>query len=103
RLARYYQHPHPALVYLLAMIVENAARARKPVTLCGEMAGAPGMARLLLSLGLRRFSMSVPQIAALRETIPALNCAKLAAHRNAILSAASPESLQKITEKLNAA
>ena len=101
RLARYYEHPHPALIHLLAAVVKNAARAKKPVTLCGEMAGNPKMARLLLSLGLRRFSMAVPQIAALRETIPELNCAELGAHRRRLLSAAAPESLQKIITKMN--
>ena len=102
RLARYYEHPHPALIHLLAAIVENAARARKPVTLCGEMAGNPKMTRLLLALGLRRFSMAVPQIAALRGAIPALRCAELAEYRRRLLSAAAPEELQKIIAKMNA-
>ena len=102
RLARYYEHPHPALIQLLAKIVQNADRAGKPVTLCGEMAGNPEMTRLLLSLGLRRFSMSVPQIAALRALAPSLNCKRLTAWRRRLLSADSPDALRARLTRLNA-
>ncbi len=103
RLARYYQHPHPAIIQLLAAIVDNAARTGKPVTICGEMAGNPEMMRLLLSLGLRRLSMSVPQITALRDMIPTLNCSRLAANRRKLLAAESPEKLLQQIQRLNAA
>ncbi len=103
RLSRYYQQIHPAIAHLLAAIVDNAARAEKPVTLCGEMAGNPKMIRLLLALGLRRFSMAMPQIANAREIISAADCGALSSRRRRALSAATPELLQAQAEALNAA
>ena len=102
RLARYYQEPHPAIVHLLATIVENAARARKPVTICGEMAGNPQMIRLLLALGLRRLSMAVPQIEKARDIIAAADCSILAARRRRTVAAATPELLHEQVKSLNA-
>lgn len=93
RLARYYQHPHPAIARVLADIVTNADRVRKPVTLCGEMAGNPEMTSMLLSLGLRRLSMAIPQISPVRRAIAGANASFLAARRRRILSAETPESL----------
>lgn len=102
RLARYYQQPHPAIAHLLASIVDNAARADKPVTLCGEMAGNPETIRLMLALGLRRLSMAVPQIARARELILETDCAYLTSRRRHALAAATPELLQAQAEAMNA-
>ena len=99
RLARYYQQPHPAIAHLLAAIVDNAARANKPVTLCGEMAGNPDMTRFLLALGLRRFSMAATQIAAIRDIVVGTH--RVAAHRRKILTAATPTALQTLITDMN--
>jgi phosphotransferase system enzyme I (PtsI) len=103
RLARYYEHMHPAVIHFLANIVDNARRARKPVTLCGEMAGDPAMTRLLLSLGLTNLSMNVPQMAAVRDLIPRLNNKELTVHRRRFLSAATPEAAWAHNNKINGA
>lgn len=94
QLARYYEHLHPALLHVLGQIVNNAARAGKPITLCGEMAGNPELSGLLLAMGLRRLSMAVPQISRLRALVQAADCRKLAAHRRRLLAATTPEALQ---------
>ncbi len=60
---------HPAVLRLVAEIVEVGARRGIPVSLCGEMAGDPEALRQLLALGLR--SVSVP-VARLPATIGAV-------------------------------
>ena len=101
RLARYYRDMHPAIVHLLTAIVDHAARAKKPVTLCGEMAGNPDLIRFLLALGLRGLSMSVPQIKATRDIIAAADCGKLSPFRRRALAAQTPEALRGLIEEIN--
>ncbi|APZ43946.1 phosphoenolpyruvate--protein phosphotransferase [Acidihalobacter ferrooxydans] len=52
-----YDPLHPAVLRLIQLTLEGAARARVPVAMCGEMAGDPAYTRLLLGLGLREFSV----------------------------------------------
>jgi phosphoenolpyruvate-protein phosphotransferase (PTS system enzyme I) len=56
--APYYQPLHPAVLRLIASLVDAATRAGRPLTICGEMAGTPGYAELLIGLGLREFSVA---------------------------------------------
>ncbi|MBI2825781.1 MAG: phosphoenolpyruvate--protein phosphotransferase [Planctomycetia bacterium] len=48
----------PPVLKVLASVIAACHRARKPVTLCGEMAGHPRAFVLLIGMGLRSFSMS---------------------------------------------
>ena len=57
----------PAVLRVLHSVVRNCNQARKPVTLCGEMAGQPQAFVLLLGMGLRRFSMSPAFIPTIKE------------------------------------
>lgn len=65
----------PAVLRVLHSVVHACNKQRKPITLCGEMAGQPQAFAILLGMGLRRFSMSpafVPTIKelALHLTVP---------------------------------
>jgi phosphotransferase system enzyme I (PtsI) len=53
---------HPAVLRALRQIVIAAEAAGCDVCLCGDMAGAPANAWILVGLGLRRFSMSTREI-----------------------------------------
>jgi phosphotransferase system enzyme I (PtsI) len=57
----------PAVLRLLASVVETCNRTRKSVTLCGEMAGSPRAFIPLLGMGLRSFSMSPAFMPSIRE------------------------------------
>jgi phosphotransferase system enzyme I (PtsI) len=52
-----YDSFHPAVLRLIAMTVDAARKANKPVAVCGELAGNPEATRLLLGLGIRELSM----------------------------------------------
>lgn len=65
RVAHLYQPIHPALLRLIRRVVKVAVEKRKPVSICGEMAGDMRYTPLLLGMGLRDFSMaprSLPEV-----------------------------------------
>src|SRR5574340_229266 len=56
--AHLYDPWHPAVLKLIAMVVDAARAAGKDVSVCGEMAGDTSFTELLLALGLRSLSSS---------------------------------------------
>jgi phosphotransferase system, enzyme I, PtsP len=58
RVAELYQEFHPAVLQALKMIVDAATAAKKYVSICGEMAGNPSAAILLMAMGYDVLSMN---------------------------------------------
>ena len=58
KISNMYEPFHPAVLRLIKMVVENGHNAGIPVGMCGEMAGDPIAAVILLGLGLDELSMS---------------------------------------------
>ena len=71
RLASLLTGPQPAVLCLIRETVEAAAQRRRPVGVCGELAGDPAAAVLLAGLGVTELSMAPALVgevkAALRE------------------------------------
>ena len=57
----------PAVLRVLQSVVWACDQAKRPITLCGEMAGQPQAFVLLLGMGLRRFSMSPAFVPTIKE------------------------------------
>ena len=68
-LERYRDSLHPALLQLVRLAVEAAERARIELSICGEMAGEPVAALVLIGLGVRVLSVSPSSIAAVRRAL----------------------------------
>jgi len=68
-MAYLYQPMHPAIVRALAQVFAAADAAGRPVSVCGDMAGDPWSTWLLVGLGLRSFSMAMPEIAFVKSVI----------------------------------
>ncbi|HEY1111897.1 MAG TPA: phosphoenolpyruvate--protein phosphotransferase [Opitutaceae bacterium] len=65
RIAHLYEPTHPAILRTLRYVVEEAHKQKIQVSVCGEMAGDPVFAPLLLGLGIDGLSMSpawLPQV-----------------------------------------
>jgi phosphotransferase system enzyme I (PtsI) len=86
-----YEPLHPSLLRLIGGIAKAAADAGIPVTVCGEMAGEPMIAPILLGLGIRELSMSAVSVPEVKATIRAMNIeeAKLLVKRTENLATAT--------------
>ncbi len=65
RVARLYDHLHPAMLKTIAHVIESGRLTGRPVNLCGEMAADPGAAVLMLGMGIDSLSastVSVPRV-----------------------------------------
>lgn len=100
-LAPLYDPLHPAVLRLLAMTVENAARANCPVVLCGEIAGDAELTRLMLALGLRQLSMNASAVEGVRERIRTADCSALRGAARHILRAPDPDAARTVLEEMN--
>jgi len=69
RVANVYSHLHPAILRALTRLVEDCHRNNKPISICGEMAGDPLSAVLLMAMGFNTLSMSSSNILKVRKTI----------------------------------
>ncbi|MDR0253009.1 MAG: phosphoenolpyruvate--protein phosphotransferase, partial [Brucellaceae bacterium] len=67
----------PAFLRVLLQIAEAGKRHNKPVTLCGEMAGKPLTAMMLVGLGFRSISMSAAAIGPVKNMLLSLDATAL--------------------------
>lgn len=62
RVADLFDSLHPAVLKAVTKVVEGANKFGKPVSVCGEMAGDPAAAVLLLGMGIDSLSMSASSL-----------------------------------------
>jgi phosphotransferase system enzyme I (PtsI) len=98
--AHLYDPLHPAILNLLANIIDQAKRANVPIAVCGEMAGDPTLTRLLLALGLTDFSMHFSQLLLVKREILKANVGLLKVRVPRLLKAYEPEAQAQALERL---
>lgn len=69
QVADLYDPMHPAVLRLISHVINAGERFTIPVSVCGEMAGDSSLTRLLLGLGLTKFSMHPAQILDVKREI----------------------------------
>jgi len=81
-LAARYPHDAPAVLRLIGQAAAAAAQAGIPIGVCGELAGVPDVAPLLVGLGVHELSMAAASIPLVKERLRAytLAQAQAAAH-----------------------
>jgi phosphotransferase system enzyme I (PtsI) len=98
QLGTLYQPAHPAVLRLLAWVIGRARIARKPVCLCGEIAGDPTFAAVLIALGLEDFSMLPDRILAQRDALSRCDRGALRALAPRLLRAPDHATIVKLLE-----
>ncbi|MCJ7525752.1 MAG: phosphoenolpyruvate--protein phosphotransferase [Candidatus Aminicenantes bacterium] len=68
---------HPAFIHILKEIRSEVDRIGKEVTICGEMAGQPVPALMLLGMGFTNFSMNALAIAEIKGVFTRIHYARL--------------------------
>jgi phosphotransferase system enzyme I (PtsI) len=96
-----YDPLHPAVLKLLAQIIATAHRARKQVTLCGEMAGEPRYTALLLALGLTSFSMHPSSLLEVSQAIGRCDRAALRRQGSGLLRAQTRAGIERVLKRMN--
>jgi phosphotransferase system enzyme I (PtsI) len=97
-----YDPLHPAVLKLLSQIIGVGARAKKSVTLCGEMAGDIRYTALLLALGLTGFSMHPSSLLEVRQAIARYDRAYLRNLGTRLLRAQSRAAIERMLTEVEA-
>jgi phosphotransferase system enzyme I (PtsI) len=100
---RYHDPLQPAVLRLVWQVVSAADAAGKPVSVCGELAGDPALATALLSLGLRRLSVSRPDYSRVVALTEQLSISELEERRDELLRARTGGEVRRILEALEPA
>ena len=101
--AHLYDPLHPAVLQLIAQTIATGGRLGIPVSICGEMAGDPTLARLLLGLGLRQFSMHPAQLLAVKYEVLRSDVVACEALARKIMAAQDPDRIRLLVERMRAA
>ncbi|WP_418557400.1 phosphoenolpyruvate--protein phosphotransferase [Longibaculum muris] len=94
-----YQPFNPSILRLVKHVIDSAHKEGKWAGMCGEMAGEPLAAPLLLGLGLDEFSMSATSILAQRKLIRGLSQAEMAELANKAINCGTMEEVVALVEE----
>ncbi len=67
--ADWFKTLHPAVLIAIERVIQSAETNGIPVVVCGEMAGSPIYAPILIGLGARELSMNINSISRVRNTV----------------------------------
>ncbi|SDH19164.1 phosphotransferase system, enzyme I, PtsP [Pseudomonas flavescens] len=76
RVADLYDFLHPAVLQALTKVVEDSHAEGKPVSICGEMAGDPTAAVLLMAMGFDSLSMNATNLPKVKWLLRQISMAK---------------------------
>jgi phosphotransferase system enzyme I (PtsI) len=101
------QHYHdalqPAVLWLIWQVVTAAGEQGKPVSVCGELAGDPVLTAVLLTLGVRRFSVSRPDYGRVLDLMERISIADLETYRDRVLRARTGGEVRQLLAALGPA
>jgi phosphoenolpyruvate-protein phosphotransferase (PTS system enzyme I) len=95
-----YEPAHPAILELIARTVETGRAQNIPVTVCGELAGDDRAVRLLLGLGVTRFSMPPASLPAVKKSLLEASARQCRKQVDDYLAGSDLESSEKLLEFL---
>lgn len=98
RVAQFFEPLHPAVLTSLAHIAKVANEAGKPVSICGEIAGDPFMAPLLVGLGVTGLSMIPSNIPVVKSVIRGFTYTQVQGLAEKALNASTIEEVKGLLE-----
>ncbi|CNE67282.1 fused phosphoenolpyruvate-protein phosphotransferase PtsP/GAF domain [Yersinia kristensenii] len=97
RVASLYDSLHPAMLQVLSHILTQATQSGLQVSLCGEMAGDPMGALLLVGLGYRNLSMNGRSVARIKYLLRNIDLVDAQALAERVLSAQMTTDVRHLT------
>ncbi|MBS0056407.1 phosphoenolpyruvate--protein phosphotransferase [Yersinia sp. Marseille-Q3913] len=97
RVASLYDSLHPAVLQVLSHILTQATQSGLQVSLCGEMAGDPMGALLLVGLGYRNLSMNGRSVARIKYLLRNIDLADTQALAERVLTAQMTTDVRHLT------
>jgi phosphotransferase system enzyme I (PtsI) len=102
QVAHLYNPLHPAVLRLIQFATEAAMRGRIPISVCGEIAGDPKFAPLLLGLGIQELSMAVGNIPRIKQRIRSLDFASAARCARSVMEQTDSGRIAMLLDDFNA-
>ncbi|MGB1007740.1 MAG: putative PEP-binding protein, partial [Thalassobaculaceae bacterium] len=99
QVADLYDPLHPGVLRLIQLTVDAANRRGIDVSVCGEMAGNPRHAPLLVGMGLRQLSMTPNSLPRVKQRIRQLDGAAAARRAQTILDQYDPERVSALLDE----
>jgi len=93
RIAHLYEPTHPAILRTLRSVFSEAHRRKVPTGVCGEMAGDPIFAPLLLGLGATSLSLAPPLIPAVKYLVRNMRMADARRLAREVLELSDPKEI----------
>jgi len=100
KIAYLYEPRHPAILRLIKQIIAAGHSENIWVGMCGEMAGEPSLALILMGMGLDEFSVSMVSIPEIKKVIRSVHLAEARALADEVLSYTNVEDIRACCKKL---
>ncbi|UTH75289.1 phosphoenolpyruvate--protein phosphotransferase [Chromobacterium sp. IIBBL 290-4] len=97
-----YDPIHPAVLKLILHTIKTGIKSNLPVAVCGEMAGDARLTRLLLGMGLRKFSMHPANLLAVKQQVLTTHLDEIASLSARMLRSEDPDKIADLLQLLNA-
>jgi phosphoenolpyruvate-protein phosphotransferase (PTS system enzyme I) len=96
-----YDPLHPAVLRLIAQTIRACKAAKKPVAVCGEIAGDPALTRMLLGMGLTEFSMHPASLLKVKQEVLLADVAQLKPKAAKLLNTDDPQRIVMALQRIN--
>jgi len=77
KISKLFDPGHPSVLHIISHVIGAAKREKIPVCVCGEMAGVPKYAAVLIGMGVDELSMSLSSVLIMKKFIRAIDTKKL--------------------------
>lgn len=99
--AEWFRTLHPAVLRSIKKVIAAANAGKIPLVICGEMAGSPIYAAILIGLGADELSMNPNSISRVRKTIAAIAFEEAEEIAEELLKCPTAEAVERLAQNLS--